>query len=277
MVTFSSFIDAIQSYGWRAILELLLIGGVIYWVVQFLQGTRGARLFKGIFFVLITLYLVVRLLSGIIDTGIITFLYEKVLLVATFAIVVVFQPELRRALTRIGEARLFRGSRTQIGRDIEQLVDSAIFCSKRKIGMLVAIEREVGLGALTENATRVNAELSAPLLQTIFFPNSPLHDLGVVVVGGRVMFAGVQFPLAESDELERELGSRHRAAVGLSQETDAVVLVVSEETGDMSIAERGVLIRKLTPEALREMLGELLGAGGYRAGGTSDDVQQEAA
>jgi diadenylate cyclase len=277
MVTFSSFIDAIQSYGWRAILELLLIGGVIYWVVQFLQGTRGARLFKGIFFVLITLYLVVRLLSGIIDTGIITFLYEKVLLVATFAIVVVFQPELRRALTRIGEARLFRGSRTQIGRDIEQLVDAAIFCSKRKIGMLVAIEREVGLGALTENATRVNAELSAPLLQTIFFPNSPLHDLGVVVVGGRVMFAGVQFPLAESDELERELGSRHRAAVGLSQETDAVVLVVSEETGDMSIAERGVLIRKLTPEALREMLGELLGAGGYRAGGTSDDVQQEAA
>ncbi len=277
MVTFSSFIDAIQSYGWRAILELLLIGGVIYWVVQFLQGTRGARLFKGIFFVLITLYLVVRLLSGIIDTGIITFLYEKVLLVATFAIVVVFQPELRRALTRIGEARLFRGSRTQIGRDIEQLVDSAIFCSKRKIGMLVAIEREVGLGALTENATRVNAELSAPLLQTIFFPNSPLHDLGVVVVGGRVMFAGVQFPLAESDELERELGSRHRAAVGLSQETDAVVLVVSEETGDMSIAERGVLIRKLTPEALREMLGELLGAGGYRAGVVSDDVQQEAA
>ena len=102
-------------------------------------------------------------------------------------------------------------------------------------------------------------ELTAPLLNTIFWPNSPLHDLGVVVSQGRVMYAGVQFPLAESGELEKELGSRHRAAVGMSQESDAVVLVVSEETGDVSIAERGQLIRKLTPEGLRGLLSELLG------------------
>ena len=105
----------------------------------------------------------------------------------------------------------------------------------------------------------MNAELSAPLLDTIFWPNSPLHDLGVVVSNGRIMYAGVQFPLAESDELERELGSRHRAALGMSQESDAVVLVVSEETGDISVAERGRLMRKLTPESLKSILSQLLG------------------
>ena len=105
----------------------------------------------------------------------------------------------------------------------------------------------------------------AALLNTIFWPNSPLHDLGVIVSQGRVTYAGVQFPLAESGELERELGSRHRAAVGMSQESDAVVLVVSEETGDVSIAERGVLMRKLTPDALRGMLHELLSGGGAAA------------
>src|SRR5205814_6861280 len=129
------------------------------------------------------------------------------------------------------------------------------------IGALVAIERDVPLGGIAESGTRVAAELTASLLETIFWPNSPLHDLGVIVSQGKVTYAGVQFPLAESGELERELGSRHRAAVGMSQETDAVVLVVSEETGDVSIAERGQLIRKLTPDGLRGLLSELLGGG----------------
>src|SRR5213078_4181965 len=105
---------------------------------------------------------------------------------------------------------------------------------------------------------------SSDLLNTIFWPNSPLHDLGVVISQGRIAYAGVQFPLAESGELERELGSRHRAAVGMSQESDAVVLVVSEESGDVSVAERGQLIRKLTPEGLRGLLAELLGRGEMR-------------
>ncbi len=135
------------------------------------------------------------------------------------------------------------------------------FCSRRKIGALIAIERETGLGGIAESGTRLNAELSAELLNTIFWPNSPLHDLGVIVSGGRVMYAGVQFPLAESGDLEKELGARHRAAVGMSQESDAVVLVVSEETGDVSIAERGQLIRMLSPAGLRGLLGELLGRG----------------
>jgi diadenylate cyclase len=203
--------------------------------------------------------LLVRIIGTQFGLDRIEFLYRQFLLFAAAACVVVFQPELRRALMRLGETRLFRGWSSQIDEEIESLVEAATFLSRRKIGALVAIEREVGLGGIAESGTRINADMTAPLIESLFWPNSPLHDLGVIVSQGRIAYAGVQFPLAESGDLERELGSRHRAAVGLSQESDAVVLVVSEETGDVSIAERGQLIRKLTPEGLRGLLGELLG------------------
>jgi diadenylate cyclase len=257
------FLRAIQSYDWwRVAIELLLIGLFVFWILRFLRGTRGARLLKGIAFVLISLYLILQLLATQFQLDRIRYLYDRFLYFASFAIVVVFQPELRRALLRLGETRLFRGWSQQINEEIEALVESAAFLSRRKIGALVAIEREVGLGGIAESGTRINADLTSDLLNTIFWPNSPLHDLGVIISQGRVAYAGVQFPLAESGDLERELGSRHRAAVGMSQESDAVVLVVSEETGDVSIAERGQLIRKLTPEGLRGLLGELLGGSG---------------
>jgi diadenylate cyclase len=258
----SSFLRSLSAYPWWQIaLELLIIGGVVYWVMRFLRGTRGARLLRGIALVLIGLYLVIRILATTLGLDRIDFLYGKFLSFAAIAVIVVFQPELRRALMRLGETRLFRTWTSQVHEEINELVEAAGFCSKRKIGALIAIEREVGLGGIADSGTRINADLSAALLNTIFWPNSPLHDLGVVVSQGKIAFAGVQFPLAEEGTLERELGSRHRAAVGLSNESDAVVLVVSEETGDVSIAERGVLMRKLTPDALHGLLTELLGAG----------------
>ena len=259
----ANFYHALAAMGWwRVLIELLLIGIVVFWVIRFLQGTRGARMLKGIAVVLITLHLLVTFTGEYLGLTRLAFLYEKFLFFASFALAVVFQPELRRGLMRLGETRLFRGFSDVITQDVEHLVESATFLSRRKIGGLVAIEREVGLGGIAENGTRVNADLSADLLNTIFWPNSPLHDLGVVVSQGRIAYAGVQFPLAESGEIERELGSRHRAAVGMSQESDAVILVVSEETGDISVAESGKLIRKLTPEALRGLLNDLLGGGG---------------
>jgi diadenylate cyclase len=266
LLNFSNFLRAVASYKWWVVaIELLLIGLVVYWVLRFLRGTRGARMLKGIAFVLILLYLIVRIVGTQFGLDRIDFLYRQFLLFAAAACVVVFQPELRRALMRLGETRLFRGWSSQIDEEIEALVEAATFLSRRKIGALVAIEREVGLGGIAESGTRINADLTASLLESLFWPNSPLHDLGVIVSQGRIAYAGVQFPLAESGDLERELGSRHRAAVGLSQESDAVVLVVSEETGDVSIAERGQLIRKLTPDGLRGLMGELLG----RSEGTS--------
>lgn len=242
---------------WSLLLQWAIIGAGIYLVVRFLRGTRGARLLRGIAFLLIMLYVFVGLLDE--QLGAIQVLAERAAAVIAFAIIVVFQPELRRAIMRLGETSLFRGFSRLVSEEIEQLVEAAVFCSKRKIGALIAIERETGLGGLAESGTRINAELSAELLNTIFWPNSPLHDLGVIISQGKVAWAGVQFPLAEEGTLERELGSRHRAAVGMSQESDAVVLVVSEETGDISIAERGQLFRKLTPDALRGLLVELLG------------------
>jgi diadenylate cyclase len=274
---FVSFVRALGAYGWwRIVIELFLIGLVVYWVMRFLRGTRGARMLRGIALILIGLYLIIRLLAAGLGLERIDFLYRQFLGIASIGVIVVFQPELRRALMRLGETRLFRGWSSQVNEEIEELVEAATFCSKRKIGALIAIEREVGLGGIAESGTRLNADLSAALLNTIFWPNSPLHDLGVVISQGKVAYAGVQFPLAEEGTLERELGSRHRAAVGLSNESDAVVIVVSEETGDVSIAERGVLLRKLTPEALRGMLAELLGAHEKKAGASDDDIREAA-
>lgn len=242
---------------WQVAIELILIGSVVFWILRFLRGTRGARLLKGIASVLVTSFLVVVLVGDRLER--VKFLYSQLLTVVTLAIIVVFQPELRRAIMRLGETRLFRSLNTQVNEEIEQIVESATYLSRRKIGALIALEREVGLGGIAESGTKINADLSAPLLNTIFYPNSPLHDLGVIVSGGRIAFAGVQFPLAEEGTIERELGSRHRAAVGLSAEADAIVVVVSEQTGDISVAERGTLMRKLTPDALRGLLIDLLG------------------
>jgi diadenylate cyclase len=256
----ANFLNIFRPYPWwQLAIEWLLIGFVVYWVIRFLRGTRGARLLKGIGIVLIVLWVIVRLVATSLHLERITFLYDQFLKGAAFAVLIVFQPELRRAIMRLGETRLFRGFSSQVSEEIDQLVQSAIYLSKRKIGALIAIERSVGLGGIAESGTRVNADVSAKLLNTIFYPNSPLHDLGVIISQGRVAYAGVEFPMAEEGIVERDLGSRHRAAVGLSNESDAVVIVVSEQTGDVSIAERGVLMRKLLPDTLKGMLTELLG------------------
>ncbi len=245
---------------WQVAVEMVVIGAVIYWVVSFLRGTRGARLLKGAGVVLISLYVMVRLVADRFELQRIVYLYGAFLQFAFLALVVVFQPELRRALMRLGETRLFRGRRAEMNELVDELVEAATYLSRRRVGALIAVERDIGLGGITDSGTRIDAQVSAALLNTLFWPNSPLHDLGVIVSQGRVAYACVQFPLAESGELERELGSRHRSALGLSQESDAVVIVVSEETGDISIAENGQLRRRLSPEQLKEMLLDLLGA-----------------
>ena len=258
--TLNNFWNTIRFYGPLQVgIEWLLIGLFVYGVIRFLRGTRGVRMLKGISVLLVVTYLIVALIGRELKLGRIEFLYGKLLFMASFAAIIVFQPEIRRALMRLGETRWFKSWSVEMDEDIEAIVESAAYLSRRRIGAIVAIEREVGLLSIAESGTRIDAELTAPLLNTIFWPNSPLHDLGVIVSNGRIQYAAVQFPLAESGELSQELGSRHRAAVGMSQESDAVVVVVSEETGDISVAEHGRLMRKLTPEALRWLLRELLG------------------
>ena len=252
------YFSRIASYPWWVVLlELLLIGVVVHLVVEFLQGTRGARMIKGIALFLVVAYIIIIL--GGEKLARVEYLYSRLLVFASFAIVVVFQPELRRALIRLGETRFFRGLPNPVRASVSTLCRSAAYCSKNRIGALIAIEREVGLLGLSETGIVLNAALSAELLNTLFWPGSMLHDMGVIVRDNRIAAAGVQFPLAEGGDLDTELGARHRAALGLSEETDAVILVVSEETGIISVAEHGRLIRNLTVEGLEALLLELLG------------------
>lgn len=238
--------------------ELLLIGIVVWWVMHFLRGTRGARLIKGAMLLLAMVYVVIRLLPEHMGWERIEYLYGKFLLFAFVAAVVAFQPEIRRALIQIGQARLFRGVRGDVEALIDELVESAIYLGRNKIGAVIGIERQVGLASLTDSATPIDAVVSSGLINTIFYPGSALHDMGVIIRNGRVAAAGVQFPLAESEEVDPSLGTRHRAALGLAQESDAVVLVISEETGRVSMACEGQLYVGLELENLRDMLLVLL-------------------
>jgi diadenylate cyclase len=249
-----------QTYPWWVVLlELTAIWALIYIVTRFLRGTRGAGVIKGVTLVLVISTLLIQLLGNDPVFERLNFLYRNFLGYASIALIIVFQPELRRALVRLGEARLFRGSGLRRARAVEEIVGAVSYLSKNRVGALIAVEREVGLGGIVEAGTRLDAVLSRGLIETIFWPGSALHDMGVVIRGDRVVAAGVQFPLAEGEEFGPGLGSRHRAAVGLSQETDALVIVVSEESGTISLAERGRLTRPLTIDDLRTLLVKGLG------------------
>jgi diadenylate cyclase len=253
------YVNRLQTYNpFVVALELVLIGLVVWCVMRFLRGTRGARLVKGVAMLLVTVYVVIRLLPEDLGWERIEFLYRNFLLFAFVAVVVAFQPELRRALIQIGQTRFFRGAGGQVEETVEKLMDSAAYLGRNKIGALIAIERSVGLGGIIESGTLLDSRLTPALLNTIFYPGTALHDMGVIVREGRIVAAGCQLPLAESDDVDPSLGSRHRAALGLSQETDALVLVVSEETGRISLAYEGQLHIGLEGENLRGMLAGLL-------------------
>ena len=237
----------------EVLIELLLIGFCVNWVAGVLHGTRGTRLLRGLLVLLITVTLFVRILAGALDWARLDLLYQYFLIGLAFISLVAFQPELRRALIRAGDVRFLRRT-TPREKLIAALIEASGYLSRNKFGALVAIQREIGLANWTENGTQINAEISADLLKSIFFPNSAMHDLGVIVRGTKVVAASCQFPVAESGEVIGGLGSRHRAAVGLSSESDALVLIVSEETGTISLADRGELTRFLSLDDLEEEL-----------------------
>lgn len=244
----------IEGYSFAEVaLEMALLWVVVYLVVRFLRGTRGARVIQGLAMVLIIATPMIKLLSGEDRFERLQFLYSQFVAFAAITLVVVFQPELRRALVRLGEARLFRGAAARQEKVIDEIVAATAHLSANRIGALIAIEGEVSLEGIIEAGTPLDAGVTRELLTTIFWPNTALHDMAVIVRGDRIASAGAQLPLAEGD-FSAELGSRHRAALGLSQESDALVVVVSEETGIISLASRGNLERHLTPQQLRTML-----------------------
>ncbi|MGP1346565.1 MAG: diadenylate cyclase CdaA [Phycisphaerales bacterium] len=240
---------------WEVAIEVAIIWVIVYLAYRFVRGTRAAGALKGLLVLLVLSTLLVRVLDQAELLGRISALYDTFLSLVAIALIVTFQPELRRALIRLGEASLFRQSEKQVIPTVDAVVTACRLLSKNKFGAILALERNVGLRELIESGRALNADVSAPLITTIFWPNSPLHDMGVVIRNNKIVAAAVQFPLAEAADMPSgHLGTRHRAAVGLARTTDALVVVVSEETGAISIADGRELRRWLSPEELHKEL-----------------------
>jgi diadenylate cyclase len=253
---FQDLLDRLVAYSaWQVAIELLVIWLVVFVVVRFVQGTRAAGALKGILVIFLVLTVLARILGGGESFQRLGFLYEKLLTVVALGLIVIFQPELRRALIRVGEAQFFRSTPGEIAQVVDAISHACGYLSKARFGGLIVLERGVGLEELVEGGVELDARVTSELLQTIFFPSTALHDLAVVIKGRVVHAAGVQLPLAEPTDMEDPaLGSRHRAAVGLTKECDALVIVVSEETGLIRIAERGKLSGGLSADQLRDEL-----------------------
>lgn len=244
---------------WEVAVEIVLIWFVVFAVFRFVQGTRAARALKGLLFILIVGTLFVRFLGDDVFARL-AYLYDRMLAVIAIALVVIFQPELRRALIRLGETRFFQGGYEGAARIAGEIAPACAYLSKARFGAIIVIERRVGLKAVIEGGTVLNATMTAALLQTIFHPGSALHDLAVVIRGDKVYSAGVQLPMAGPTEItDQSFGSRHRAAIGVSRDSDALVVVVSEETGLIRIAQRGELSSPIDPNELEEVIKKELG------------------
>ncbi len=237
----------------RTIIELGVIGIVIYSALLFVRGTRAAPVLAGI----IILMILVSGTAKLLDLSVIEWLMAKMWAVAAIFVLIIFQPEIRRALAQLGSQQhigILRGAEKRERQIVDVLVESLFFLSNLRIGALIAVEREIGMRTISETGTMIDAPLRKELLTTFFFPNTPLHDGGVIIKGDRIVAAGCIFPLTDSAELSRSLGTRHRAAVGITEETDAIALVVSEETGAISLAYKGRLLRGLDRHRLQRHL-----------------------
>ena len=249
LATFQQF----AADNWKGALEILILAVCIYYGYLGLRGTRGLRVLTG----LAVLVLGLAFLSQLFGLGVISWLLRSLSAIVVLALVVIFQPELRRLLAQIGSHRLF-GTQLQQRETVEVLAETTFDLSNRRLGALIAIERGTDIQSHIESGVEVDSIFSPELVVSIFHPKTPLHDGGLIVRGDRIASAACIFPVSQRQDLDRNLGLRHRAAIGLSEESDAIVLIVSEETGVVSLAHRGRLERDFTPESLRKRLAELL-------------------
>jgi diadenylate cyclase len=249
---FNSIIDFFLNY-WNAAIEILLLAVAIYYGYLYFRGTRGAKVLTGLAILFITLTLV----SQILNLTVISWLLRSLTAFLAIALVVIFQPELRRALAELGSSQFFSSS-TQKKETIDILTEAVFELSNKQIGALLAIERDTAIRSFAESGVNIDCEMSQELLLTIFFPKTPLHDGGVIIRNDRIIAAACIFPVSQREDLNRTLGLRHRAGLGITEESDAIAIVVSEETGNISICHRGKIERGFKPGQLEKRLSELL-------------------
>jgi diadenylate cyclase len=240
-----------------ALIEIGLLFVVLYFLLRFLHGTRGAGILRGLLFMIAFAILVLPLLVGWLGLNRLMFLAQERLGWVLAALIVLFQPEFRRALMRLGEAPMMRWFFKTESPVVAEVVRAAGRLSELGYGGLIALEREIGLGAYIEGGRKLDSEVSADLLVSIFWPNSPLHDGAVVIRGNRIAAAGCLFPLSDSPSLATSLGTRHRAGMGVTEESDAIAIIISEETRGISLAYRGQLRRELSRSGLQRLLDEI--------------------
>jgi diadenylate cyclase len=254
--TLIDYFSRVARYDWWVVaIELLLIGLVVYWAVDFLEGTRGERLFHGVMFILIAGFLILKLVVGRFAFERLQYLYNGFLVAVLIIAVAAFQPEIRRALMRIGRTDFLAHSSRLFSKSAEEIIAAVTGLAAIKTGAIIVIERQVALGEFIETGVSLDAKVSAELIKTIFYPGTSLHDMALIIRGDRIVAAGVQLPLAEAGSVDgTELGSRHRAGIGITTGSDAICLIVSEETGIISVAQNGTLTRKIDELQLRKCL-----------------------
>jgi len=229
----------------ETLIELSVIWIIVFFAFRFLQGTRGGGVIRGLFIVIVPLWLLQMVPSKIMAFERLDFFADQFLTGIFLLLIVIFQPELRQAAVRVSQSGMFARFRKMSsvgGTTISAIADASTFLGRNQFGGLIAVERENSTSDHVIGGQPIEAEVSSPLLQSIFWPNNPLHDLGLIINGDRITKASVQFPLAdESAMLSADLGSRHRAGVGLSMRCDALVIIISEQTGRISFADHGEL------------------------------------
>lgn len=233
--------------------EVALLTLAYYYIFTFLRGTPSAQVLTGLVLVLLFLFSVTK----IFHLDVLNWVLRQISVYIAIAVLILFQPEIRRALAELGKPHRFASP--DVRRVVvEQIVQAVSFLAERRIGALIAIEREIGTRSIEETGVKLDSRVDSGMLASIFFPHTPLHDGGVIIRNDRIVAAGCLFPLSQSSGLGKTLGTRHRAALGLTEETDAVAVIVSEETGTISVSFRGRLSQDLDVERLRRFLSKIL-------------------
>ncbi|WP_457638716.1 diadenylate cyclase CdaA [Persephonella sp.] len=242
-------VDTVKSIRINDVIDILLVAVLIYYLLKFIIGTRGWQILIGLFFLLF-----LWLIAKVLHLTTIEWIFDNLWSIGIFILIVVFQPEIRRGLAKIGERSLFRYSILSRKKAIDEIIRAATFLAERKIGALIVFERNIDLENYTEGCVKLNADISLELLISIFIPQTPLHDGAVIIRDQEIVSARCFLPLTINPNIPKNIGTRHRAGIGITEETDAVALIVSEERGEISLAIDGKLYRDLDPLTLRNML-----------------------
>jgi len=256
----SLFTNLFEHPDWRNIADVAILAVLIYQVIKLVMHTRSNSLFKGI-----GLVLVLAWLANAFHLSAVSWLLTQLISMGLLFIVILFQPEFRRGLEQIGRSRFMRTviglpgkqSPERVEERVAEIVRAMVNMSAKRIGALIVLERHTGLGDVRATGTRLDAAISQPLIENVFEPNTPLHDGAMIIRSGRIEAAACILPLSEDPDISRELGTRHRAGIGITETTDAVSLIVSEETGVISMARDGRLTRQLDSRSLSILLTEL--------------------